>query len=145
MTEYYLPGWISWEMPDDWNVEESEGVQTMTHPDGVGALQVSFKRLSYEQLPLEKAQQLLSNFAARQEAILSHVRCDQQGDATFASGRLTVRDEDGPRVVLVWFFVTRDRGVLVTHNVWLEDGLVETRVVHEIVNSIRFESTEPTP
>ncbi len=113
----------------------------MTQPEGTGALQVSFARrtATREQLS-EVARGLLNRFLEEQGLEGDSVQVAVKGGVAIASASLSYSSPDGESgVVLVWFFVEKKRGALVTYNHQGAGDTQEIEMVVQIVDSIAFD------
>lgn len=142
MTQHIIEGWIRWTCPVDWQLTEEEGILTMFHPEGSGALNASFASRAPSEDPLpETARRLLDRFLASQERAADHIQTAVRADSAIASARVAVpgSGDEGPRLLLVWFIVTHNRGVMLTYNCLLPDGLKEMETVLEVIESVEFD------
>lgn len=115
-------------LPETWWVEPSDDCTTMSHPDGIGALQIFTYQKEGE---VERAD--LDVLAAQEMAagiIMSDCRLGEFHGFSGAS------DEDG-QYWKVWFVCAADCALCITYNCDSEDQSDEAGVVQQILYSLK--------
>jgi hypothetical protein len=132
-------GWCSLKIPDVWNVDEDEGIISITRPDGVGALQISFASREKSVPPTPDEAILLAKTVTdspnwKNANIQSLIH--GAGPAAFIEYRETDANEDS--YWCFWCLLDARRAAFITYTSAWVDRQIEKSAYEYIVTSFRW-------
>jgi len=132
-------GWCSLKIPNNWNVDEEDGIITLARADGVGALQLSFaRRQKNEAATSAEAILLAKSFADSYKWAETHPQSITIGGSPTACFEYRETDADDDTYWCVWFVVEERRAALITYtSAWIDRRVEEFEREH-IVASFRW-------
>ena len=127
---------LTFEVPDDWVVEDEDGIRSIFNEDGEGAITVSIYRIEKLEENIEKkikdmAVECITNNNIKIEKKVEVIAFNEQEAVVYARGKAP----DGWFVKL-WVVASFPTVIVITY--WSEEKTKELDIVDKIVESFKF-------